>query len=142
MKSVFRLRDLATKSIDMKAVGRTGSVGLVGPDGDIDDFPTPITPYISIAKYRAKLDYIDHFKGRIEELDLNILDQTALDVGRAVVGAKFVGTALCSADMPTCARNARISPVASFGESLTNIDLAVLRSELEQVIKHIDGMEY
>ncbi len=142
MTSVFKLRDLASKSINMKEVGRTGSVGLVGPDGDIDDFPTPITPYIAVAKYRAKIDYLDHFKGRVDELQLEALDNTALDIGRAVVGAKFTGTALCSVDMPTCAQNARISPVASFGDSLTNIDLAVLRADLEQVIKHIDKLEY
>ncbi|WP_223426651.1 hypothetical protein [Tateyamaria pelophila] len=140
MEKVFRLRDLATKTVTAKAGGGIGSVGLLGPDQDPDDF-TPITPVVMVIKHKAQLDYIDGFKNRVEDIELETLDRTATEIGRAVVGSKFVGTALCTADMPTCAQNQRISPVASFAETVTSIDLAILRTELEHTLKMIDRLE-
>lgn len=140
MNKIFRLRDLATKEVSVQAAGGIGSVGLLGPDQDPDDF-TPITPVVMVVKYKAQLNYIDGFRNRVEDLDLETLDRTATEIGRAVVGSKFVGTALCSADMPTCAQNQRISPVASFAETVTSADLAVMRSELQQALKLIDRLE-
>lgn len=140
MDTIFRLRDLATKEVTVKAAGGIGSVGLLGPDQDPDDF-TPITPVVMLVKYKAQLDYIDGFQNRIEDLELETLDRTANEIGRAVVGSKFVGTALCAADMPTCAQNQRISPVASFAETVTSADLAVMRSELENALKLVERLE-
>lgn len=140
MKSIFRLRDLATKTVSAKAAGGIGSVGLLGPDQDPDDF-TPITPVVMVVKYKSQLDYLDGFKNRVEDIELETLDRTATEIGRAIVGSKFVGTALCSVDMPTCAQNQRISPVASFAETVTSVDLAVMRSELESALKLIDKLD-
>lgn len=140
MKSIFRLRDLATKTVTARAAGGIGSVGLLGPDQDPDDF-TPITPVVMVVKYKSQLDYLDGFKNRVEDIELETLDRTATEIGRAIVGSKFVGTALCSIDMPTCAQNQRISPVASFAETVTSVDLAVMRSELESALKLIDKLD-
>lgn len=140
MQNIFRLRDLATKKVSVKAAGGIGKVGLLGPDQDPDDF-TPLTPVIMVVKHRAQLDFIDGFKNRVEDLELETLDRTANEIGRAIVGSKFVGTALCSIDMPTCAQNQRISPVASFAETVTSADLAIMRSELESALKVLDRIE-
>lgn len=140
MQNIFRLRDLATKKINIKKAGGIGKVGLLGPDQDPDDF-TPLTPVIMVVKHKAQLDFIDGFKNRIEDLELATLDRTAKEIGRAIVGSKFVSTALCTADMPTCALNQRISPVASFAETLTSADLAIMRNELESAIKVLDRLE-
>ena len=140
MNTIFRLRDLATKATSVKAAGGIGKVGLLGPDQDPDDF-TPITPVIMVVKHQAQLEYIDSFRNRVEDLELETLDRTAAEIGRAVVGSKFIGTALCTADMPTCAQNQRISPVASFADTVTSADLAVMRTELERALKVIDRLE-
>jgi hypothetical protein len=140
MTSIFRLRDLATKTVSVKSAGGIGSTGLLGPDQDPDDF-TPITPVVMVVKYQAQLNYLDGFRNRIEDIELETLDRTALEIGRAVVGSKFVGTALCAVDMPTCAQNQRISPVASFAETVTSVDLSIMRSELEKALKMIDRLD-
>jgi len=140
MKNIFKLRDLATKKVAVKDAGGIGKVGLLGPDQDPDDF-TPLTPYIMVSKHRGRLDFLDTFKGRVKDIELDTLEATAAELGRAIVGSKFVGTALCTQDMPTCAQNQRISPVASFSETLSSADLAVFRGELEQMINTIDRLE-
>ena len=138
---VFKIRDLTTKVVAAKSVGKTGSVGLLGPDQDPDDF-TPITPWVMLGKHLAQVDYIDRLGDKIEKIDVETLDNVALNVGRAVVAGKFFpGTALCSIDMPTCARNERISPVASMVDTVTNLDLAVLREQLRVGIERIDRFE-
>ncbi|WP_424987438.1 hypothetical protein [Microbulbifer sp. S227A] len=140
MKTVFRLRDLATKSVTVRAAGGIGSVGLLGPDQDPDDF-TPITPVVMVLKYKSQLNYLDGFRNRVEDIEPETLERTAAEIGRAVVGSKFVGTALCTADMPTCAQNQRISPWASMAETITNVDLAIMRNELEDALKLIDKLD-
>ena len=140
MENIFRLRHLATKQVSVKQAGGIGSVGLLGPDQDPDDF-SPITPVIMTTKVKARLEFLDAFKGRADELELATLDDVALEVGRAIVSSRFIDTALCSEDMPTCAVNQRISPVASIAETVTSADLAVARAELESALKVIERME-
>jgi hypothetical protein len=137
---VFRVSDLTSKRITPPRGGLgAGSVGYLGPDQDPDDF-TPITPWVMLGKAYNLLDFID--KADVANLDMAVLDRAALDVGRNIVAGKFFpGTALCTEDMPTCARNERISPFASLGESFTNIDLGVLRQELTLAIERIDRFE-
>lgn len=134
---VFRIRDLTTKAISAKAAGGIGSVGLLGPDQDPDDF-SPISPYVMVSKFKSQLEFLDRLGDRITKIDTEVLDKVALDIGRAVVASKFFpGTALCSIDMPTCARNERISPVASLADTVTNLDVAVMQAEMEDVLRRV-----
>lgn len=139
MKSVFKLRDLASKKISLKKAGGIGKLGKLGPDQDPDDW-TPLSPYIMVSKHKSRLDFLDNFKGRVDDLRLKTVDAAAKDLGRAVVGGQ-IGLALCAPDMPTCAQNQRISPLASHGDLVTNVDLAVFRGELENMIEMIDRLE-
>jgi len=107
--------------------GSGGRVGLVGPDGDIDDFPTPITPYISVAKY---VKVFDQFK--FEKVNLSEM----LEINKRI-GSQFTA-AYCLQDRPTCGSNPGISPVANFGERYNFADVMELRKELEVTINHID----
>lgn len=140
MENIFKLRDLATKKVTVKQAGGIGKVGLIGPDQDPDDF-SPLTPYIMVSKHKWRLDFLDSFRGRTKEIELDTLEAAATELGKAVVGSKFLDTALCAQDMPTCAQNQRISPVASFAETLSSADLAVFRGELEHMLKVIDRLD-
>lgn len=138
---VFKIRDLATKAISAKSAGGFGTVGLLGPDQDPDDFPT-ITPYVMLDKSIGQLDFINRLGDKIQNLDVETLDKAALNIGRAVLSSKFFpGAALCAVDMPTCARNERISPFASMIDTMTNLDLAVTREHLRLNIERIDRFE-
>jgi hypothetical protein len=135
---VFKVADLTHKRISGVAFG-SGSVGLVGPDDDVDDF-SPISPWVMVAKVFSRLDYLDRVD--VAKLDAQTLDRSALDVGRAVVASKFFpGTAQCTIDMPTCSRNPQISPVASIANSVTNIDLGILRQQLTRALAHLEKLE-
>jgi hypothetical protein len=138
--TVFRIADLTSKKIAAPKQGSgIGSVGYLGPDQDPDDF-SPISPWVMVGKIIKQLDFLD--KIDIDKVNTEMLDEIALDVGRNVVAGKFFpGTALCSENMPTCARNERISPVASLAESITNIDLGVVRHQLELAIERIDRFD-
>jgi len=137
---VFRIADLTAKRIKAPRGGiGVGSVGYLGPDQDPDDF-TPISPWVMVGKVISQLDFLDNVDPT--KLDVEVLDQAALDIGRNVVAGKFFpGAALCAIDMPTCARNQRISRYASLAESITNIDLGLLRDQLGQAIERIDRLE-
>lgn len=138
---VFKIRDLATKAIPAKSAGGFGSVGLLGPDQDPEDF-SPITPYVMLDKARGQMDFIDRLGDRVEKIEVETLNKVAQNVGSAVLAAKFFpGTALCAIDMPTCARNERISPFASMVDTVTNLDLAVTREYLRDAIERIDRLE-
>jgi hypothetical protein len=138
--SVFKLADLTSKRLPELAAGLgVGSVAYPGPDQDPDDF-TPISPWVMVGKVISRLDFLDVVD--VGKLDVAVLDQVAIAIGRHVVAGKFFpGTALCTQDMPTCARNERISPVASLADTVTNVDLGVLRHQLQRTIERIDRLD-
>lgn len=135
----FRVKDLMINVVP-QAIGK-GGVGHPGPDDDIDDFPPTITPIIMVAKFSPRIRVIDQFAGKVEQLDLHILDTLALDAGRAAVAGMFVGTALCTEDMPTCRANPRISPVASMTDGLRFEDLVQVKDLLNQALERINRLE-
>jgi len=138
---VFKIRDLATKAVAASSAGGFGSVGLLGPDQDPDDF-TPISPYVMLTKALGQMDFIDRLGDRIEKVEVETLNKVAQNVGSAVLASKFFpGSALCAIDMPTCVRNERISPFASMVDTVTNLDLAVTREHLRAAIERIDRFE-
>jgi len=138
----FKIRDLATKAVANVGAGAFSGVGLIGPDQDPDDFPPGILPYIMLSKVQSQLDSLREFAGREAEIDIEMLDRVALDIGRRIVASQFaLGTQLCTIDMPTCAANPRISPVASLANEITNFDVAFARANLERQLEHIDRWE-
>lgn len=138
--NVFKLADLTSKRLQGRQAGLgLGSVGYLGPDQDPDDF-TPISPWVMVGKVVGQLEFLDQVD--VAKLDVAVLDRVALDIGRYVVAGKFFpGTALCTQDMPTCARNERISPVASLADTVTNIDLGRLRHQLQETLERIDRLD-
>ena len=112
----FKVQDLMISVVPSR-VG-AGGVGMPGPDATLDDFPPTITPVISVAKYSPRFRLFDQFEGRIELLNSELLNEIALDVGKMAIAGAIKGTAYCTIDMPTCARNQWLSPVASLAESL------------------------
>lgn len=136
--SVFTIRDLTLRKIPAEvAKASFGHNAYPGPDQDPDDFPPTITPVIMIDKYAAVLEVLDHIN--VKDLDMEIIDAVALDLGRAVVASKFFpGTALCLQDQPTCASNPRISPVASLAEAVTNVDVGLARHRLAERVEHLE----
>jgi hypothetical protein len=136
--NVFRIRDLTLKKIPLEfAKGSFGTTWYPDPDSDPDDFPPTITPVIMIDKYAERLEVLD--KIPVEKLDLAMIDQIALDVGRAVVASKFFqGTALCAQDAPTCAANPTISPIASLADDVTNVDVGLARERLTTRLEQLN----
>lgn len=134
---VFRLADL-TRNRAKAATFDAGAVGLLGPDQDPDDF-TPISPWVAFARAKERLGFLQ--RTDIAKLDARIIDDVALTIGREIVASAFFpGTALCSEDMATCGTNPNISPVAVGVDLYTNVDVAVLRNEIEHVARHIDQL--
>lgn len=138
--AVFRISDLTAKRIEAPRGGLgVGSVGYLGPDQDPDDF-TPISPWVMLGKVINQVDYLH--KVDVAKLDIEVLDQVALNVGRSVVaGGLYSVVAHCLQDMPTCEANQIISNLAKLAESITNIDLGVVRHQMEQTIDLMDGLD-
>lgn len=136
---VFRISDLVSKRIQVGGDLGIASVGYIGPDVDPTDF-SPATPYIMVATVADKIRVLDGVD--VAKLTPDVLDSLAVDIGRAVVSSAFFpGTALCAQDAPTCAANPTISPIASSVESITNIDLGLLRSQLSLTLERLDSFE-
>jgi hypothetical protein len=130
----FKVKDLMINVVPQKASGG-GGTSLPGPDSDITDFPPTITPVIMVAKETYRLRVLDKIK--IEQLDVAVLENLAVQVGRAAVAGMF----LCTEEMATCQANERISPFASMAESLRFDDLITVRGLLDETMSQISMLE-
>jgi hypothetical protein len=128
-KNHNNMKELKNELLNV-VIARNGSgskVGMVGPDQDIDDFPTPITPYINVGRLVKYFDRVKFDKIALPEF-MQVNQQ---------IGAKFTA-AYCLQDRPTCGSNPGISPVASLGEVYDFKDILQVKRELEVAINHID----
>ena len=135
----FMVKDLMINVIPQE-IGSSG-VAYPGPDDDITDFPPTITPVIAVARFSPRFHVITQVaEGSIERLSPEILDNVALEAGKAAVAGAFIGTAQCTIDMPTCEANQIISPVASHN-ALRFEDLAIAKGLLVEAVERITALE-
>jgi len=111
-----------------------GSVGLIDPDTDITAFPPWVTPIIRVAKDTRKITTLT---ANVAELDVAALDIVARDIGRAAIGTSL----MCTEYSQTCEAMPRISPYATFGESLRFEDLLTVKELLTETLTYITKLE-
>ena len=130
---MFKVQDLM---IEVLATGTDGG-GAAMPAPTEPTPPSPISPIAAVAAYSPKFLAIDKAVKFADKVDLRILDDVALDVGRQVVRARVA--ALCAEDQATCQNNPQISPIAAFGDGvLRTADFRVLREQVLRAAKWID----
>jgi hypothetical protein len=129
---MFKVQDLM---IDVLSVGNGG--GDIMPTPTEPTPPPTISPIAVVAAYSPRFEAIDRVVMAGASIGLDILDKIALDVGRAVVGAR--AAALCTEDMATCQNNERISPFASTGlGELRAADFGVLQDHIRETVQWLD----
>lgn len=127
---MFKVHDLM-----INVLGGGGGAAMPGPDDDTP--PSPISPVAVVAAYADRFHEIDRVVQLSDKVDVKVLDQIALEVGRAVVGARIA--ALCTEDMATCDANPRISPIASFGQGiLRSADYGLIRDQVLDASKWVN----
>jgi len=129
---MFKVQDLM---IDVLASGGGGSAAMPAPTEPTP--PSPISPIAIVTTLEHKFRAIDKVVDFADKVDLRILDDIALEVGRALVNARIV--AYCSSDMATCENNARISPYAQLGRgALQTADFGLLHEQVLNTAKWLN----
>ena len=132
----FRVKDLMINVVPQSSDG--GTAGMPNPDDDIDP-RGPGSPIIRVAQLSAKLFAMGFFS-KVAELDLQVVDHVALNIGRAAL-APALSAALCTEDMATCQANPRISPYASLDQGLRFQDLIEAKVALTETLNMITEIE-
>ena len=135
--ATFKVKDLMINVIPERTSAGGGTF-LPGPDSDTSEFPPTITPVIMIARDSYKLEFLNKFKGNVDQLNPQLIDKVADKMGQLAMGGAI--TALCTQDMPTC-DGRLISPVAMEPGRLTLQDLVSVKGLLKDAIHSIDQVE-
>jgi hypothetical protein len=128
----FRVKDLMINVMP----GRLGGGGTGYPTDDgWGTIPTPITPVVMTAILSRQVQRLERLTAQVEQIDIQVLDRVAMDIGWAVMGSAF----RCTEDSPTCRANVRISPTAIINPNsvLRYEDLGEAREMLELALTKI-----